>query len=137
MRERFSGWLPDGLGCAPVPAEDGPLDLCVWDDYDGYGSYVLRSERGEAPRIERAFSDEGFFVADDGGALGYVGGCAASPRVASDEERNRRYGEVVIHREDTAFGAARATGSSMRSSSARRRRSSAGRRAGTGAQSRC
>ncbi|WP_437893288.1 hypothetical protein [Sorangium sp. So ce124] len=97
VRERFSGWLPDGLGCAPLPAEDGPLFLCVWDDYDGYGSYVLRSERGEAPRMERSFSDEGFFVADDGGALGYVGGCAASPRVASDEERDRRYGEVVIH----------------------------------------
>ncbi|WP_437274821.1 hypothetical protein WME90_26605 [Sorangium sp. So ce375] len=97
VRERFSGWVPDGLGCTPVAAEDGPLFLCVWDDYDGYGSYVLRSERGGAPRMERAFSDEGFFAADDGGALGYVGGCASSPRLASDEERDRRYGEVVIH----------------------------------------
>ncbi|AUX34471.1 hypothetical protein SOCE836_066450 [Sorangium cellulosum] len=96
-RERLAGWLPDGLDCAPMRAEDGLLFLCAWDDYEGYGSYVLRSERGEAPLVERAFSDEGFFVADDGGAVGYVGGCAASPRLVSDEERDRRYGEVVVH----------------------------------------
>ncbi|WP_437720695.1 hypothetical protein [Sorangium sp. So ce861] len=95
--ERLAGWLPDGLDCAPMRADDGLLFLCAWDDYEGYGSYVLRSERGEAPRVERAFSDEGFFVADDGGAVGYVGGCAASPRLVSDEERDRRYGEVVVH----------------------------------------
>ncbi|WP_437595922.1 hypothetical protein WMF28_25390 [Sorangium sp. So ce590] len=95
-RERLAGWFPDGLDCAPMRAEDGLLFLCAWDDYEGYGSYVLRSERGEAPRVERAFSDEGFFVADDGGALGYVGGCAASPRLVSDEERDRRYGAVVV-----------------------------------------
>ncbi|WP_437964061.1 hypothetical protein WMF04_30630 [Sorangium sp. So ce260] len=96
-RERFAGWFPDGLDCAPMRAEDGLLFLCAWDDYEGYGSYVLRSERGEAPRVERAFSDEGFFVADDGGAVGHVGGCATSPRLVSDEERDRRYGEVVVH----------------------------------------
>ncbi|XXX72732.1 hypothetical protein WMF30_34290 [Sorangium sp. So ce134] len=96
-RERLAAWFPDGLDCAPMRAEDGLLFLCAWEDYEGYGSFVLRSERGEAPRVERAFSDEGFFVADDGGAVGYVGGCAASPRLVSDEERDRRYGEVVIH----------------------------------------
>ncbi|WP_437949794.1 hypothetical protein WME98_02510 [Sorangium sp. So ce296] len=96
-RERLAGWLPDGLDCAPMRADDGLLFLCAWDDYEGHGSYVLRSERGEAPLVERAFSDEGFFVADDGGAVGYVGGCAASPRLVSDEERDRRYGEVVVH----------------------------------------
>ncbi|WP_437476796.1 hypothetical protein WME75_27035 [Sorangium sp. So ce1014] len=95
-RERLAGWFPDGLDCAPMRAEDGLLFLCAWDDFEGYGSYVLRSERGEAPRVERAFSDEGFFVADDGGALGYVGGCSASPRLVSDEERDRRYGAVVV-----------------------------------------
>ncbi|MGK3961206.1 hypothetical protein WMF38_50145 [Sorangium sp. So ce118] len=96
-RERFAGWFPDGLGCAPMRAEDGLLFLCAWDDYEGYGSYVLRSERGEPPRLERAFSDEGFFVADDGGALGFVGGCAMSPRLVTDEDRDRRFGEVVVH----------------------------------------
>ncbi|WP_437302786.1 hypothetical protein [Sorangium sp. So ce388] len=96
-RERFAGWFPDGLGCAPVRAQDGLLFLCTWDDYEGYGSYVLRSEGGEPPRLERAFSDEGFFVADDGGALGFVGGCALSPRFVTDEDRDRRFGEVVVH----------------------------------------
>ncbi|WP_437618518.1 hypothetical protein [Sorangium sp. So ce1151] len=96
-RERFAGWFPDGLGCAPMRAQDGLLFLCAWDDYEGYGSYVLRSERGEPPRLERAFSDEGFFVADDGGALGFVGGCALSPRLVTDEDRERRFGEVVVH----------------------------------------
>ncbi|WP_437630140.1 hypothetical protein [Sorangium sp. So ce854] len=96
-RARLDGWLPDELGCAPMRAEDGVLFLCAWDDYERHGSYVLRSDRGEPPRVERAFSDEGFFVADDGGALGFVGGCAASPRLLGDEERDRRYGEVVVH----------------------------------------
>ncbi|WP_159397464.1 hypothetical protein [Sorangium cellulosum] len=96
-RDRSAGWLPDGLDCAPVRAEDGLLFLCMWDDYEGHGSFVLRSERGEAPRMERAFSDDGFFVADDGGALGFVGGCAAEERYVSDEERDRRFGEVVVH----------------------------------------
>ncbi|XYH93456.1 hypothetical protein ACMHYB_37150 [Sorangium sp. So ce1128] len=95
-RERFAAWFPDGLGCAPMRAEDGLLFLCAWDDYEGYGSYVLRSERGEPPRLERAFSGEGFFVADDGGALGFVGGCALSPRLVTDEDRDRRFGEVVV-----------------------------------------
>ncbi|WP_437669675.1 hypothetical protein [Sorangium sp. So ce131] len=96
-RERSAGWLPDGLACAPARAEDGLLFLCAWDDYEGHGSFVLRSERGEPPRIERAFSDEGFFVADDGGAVGFVGGCGAEERYVSDEERDRRFGEVVVH----------------------------------------
>ncbi|MGK3992544.1 hypothetical protein [Sorangium sp. So ce1024] len=96
-RARLDGWLPDELGCTPVRAEDGVLFLCAWDDHERHGSYVLRSERGEPPRVERAFSDDGFFVADDGGALGFVGGCAASPRLVDDEERERRYGEVVVH----------------------------------------
>ncbi|HTN87229.1 MAG TPA: hypothetical protein VL242_26200, partial [Sorangium sp.] len=96
-RARFAGWFPDGLGCAPVRAQDGLLFLCTWDDYEGYGSYVLRSEDGEPPRLERAFSDEGFFVADDGGAVGFVGGCALSPRLVTDEDRDRRFGEVVVH----------------------------------------
>ncbi|WP_437685454.1 hypothetical protein [Sorangium sp. So ce176] len=96
-RERLAGWFPDGLGCAPIRADDGLLFLCAWDEYERYGSYVLRSERGEPPRVERAFTDEGFFAADDGGALGFVGGCGASPRLVSDEERDRRYGEAVIH----------------------------------------
>ncbi|WP_438022355.1 hypothetical protein [Sorangium sp. So ce233] len=96
-RERLAGWFPDGLGCAPMRVDDGLLFLCAWDEYERHGSYVLRSERGEPPRVERAFSDEGFFAADDGGALGFVGGCGASPRLVSDEERERRYGEVVVH----------------------------------------
>ncbi|WP_437954577.1 hypothetical protein WME76_23680 [Sorangium sp. So ce119] len=96
-RERLAGWFPDGLGCAPMRADDGLLFLCAWDEYERHGSYVLRSERGEPPRVERAFSDEGFFAADDGGALAFVGGCGASQRFVSDEERERRYGDVVVH----------------------------------------
>ncbi|AUX24291.1 hypothetical protein SOCEGT47_048280 [Sorangium cellulosum] len=96
-RGPVADWLPDGLSCAPMRADDGLLFLCAWDDAERHGGYVLRSERGEAPRRERAFSGDGFFVADDGGALGFVGGCAAEERVVSDEERDRRFGEAVVH----------------------------------------
>src|SRR5262249_53538546 len=67
-----SDWTTNGLACQPVRAEDGVLFACSWDRVYGYGGYVLRSTMGAPPVLEKAFSDDGSFVADDDGAIGYL-----------------------------------------------------------------
>ena len=89
------GWIPDGLSCVPHQAPDTTLLLCAWEDYRSYGGYVLRTERGEPPVPEQAFSDDGYYIADDGGAVGYVGSCSARPRsVDPDDPRRSGWGEI-------------------------------------------
>ncbi len=90
-----SDWLPQGLECIPHGVADGILFVCTWESYQGYGGYVLRSERGEPPKLEKAFSDDGFFAADDMGSIGYVGSCKAEPRFIDPDERRMDAGEFV------------------------------------------
>ena len=82
-------WIPSGLDCQLLPDGDGVLFACTWERYQGYGGYVLRATGEGSPVIERAFTDEGSFVADDEGALGYAGSCRAVPRLFDPEEANR------------------------------------------------
>jgi len=93
--ELDQGWIPDGLSCAPHRAPDAILLLCAWEEYQGYGGYVLRTERGEPPVIEKELSDDGFYVADDRGAVGFVGSCSDRPRAAEPEARSNAWGEIV------------------------------------------
>lgn len=95
VRSMTSDWLPQGLECQPLAAADGVLFACSWESYQGYGGYVLRSVAGEPPRVEKAFSDDGYFVADDHGALGFVGSCEATPRAVNPEERGGGWEEIV------------------------------------------
>ena len=83
-------WLPSGLLCQPLraPEPGAVLFACVWERYQSYGGYVLRSAFGAPPVIEKAFSDDGSFVADDG-ALGFVGSCRAEARYFDAEEQAR------------------------------------------------
>lgn len=74
-------WLPNGLECGLVRADDGVLFACTWQRYQGYGGYVMRSVAGEPPELERAFTDDGGFVADDDGAIGFAGSCLATERL--------------------------------------------------------
>ncbi|APR75798.1 Hypothetical protein A7982_01145 [Minicystis rosea] len=83
-------WLPSSLSCQPVRAPDALLFACAWERFQGYGGYVLRSVAGAPPVIERAFSDDGTFVADDEGALGFVGSCRAEPRFFDPEEQSKQ-----------------------------------------------
>lgn len=86
-RSMASDALPQGLECLPLPARDGVLFVCSWESYQGHGGYVLRSAAGEPPVVERAFSEDGYFVADDHGALGFVGPCEATARLVDEEGR--------------------------------------------------
>jgi hypothetical protein len=85
-------WFPSGLECQPVRAPDGVLFACVWERYQGYGGYVLRSVAGEPPALERVFTDDGSFVADDDGAIGYLGSCRAEARYVDPEDPSRMEG---------------------------------------------
>jgi hypothetical protein len=82
-------WFPNGLLCQPLRAADGVLFACVWERYEAYGGYVLRSVAGAPPVVEKAFSDDGSFVADDDGALGFIGSCRAGARWYDAEEQAR------------------------------------------------
>ena len=84
-------WIPGGLLCQPLraPEPGAVLFACSWERSQGYGGYVLRSAGGAPPIIEKAFSDDGSFVADDDGALGFVGSCRAETRSFDAEERAR------------------------------------------------
>lgn len=85
-----SDWIPSGLLCQPVRADDGVLFACSWERYQGYGGYLLRSTAGQPPEPERAFTDEGSFVADDDGAVGFTGSCRAEARLFDPEEASSR-----------------------------------------------
>lgn len=84
-----SDWIPAGLICQPLSADDGVLFACAWERYQGYGGYLLRSRDGAPPEPERAFTDDGAFVADDDGAIGYTGSCRAEPRLFDPEDVSR------------------------------------------------
>jgi hypothetical protein len=84
-----SEWLPSGLSCDAVRVPDGVLFACVADRSQGYGGYVLRSVAGGAPVFERAFSDDGVFVASDDGAVGFAGSCLAEPRLIDPRDPSR------------------------------------------------
>ncbi len=69
-------WIPNGLSCQPIHAADAVLFACTGT----HGGSVLRSVNGAPPELEKSFSDDGSFVADDDGALGFVGSCQVSER---------------------------------------------------------
>lgn len=94
-RSMSTDWLPQGVECLPFAAKDGVLFACSWESYQGYGGYVLRSSGGEPPVVEKAFSDDGYFAGDDHGALGFVGSCAATPRLIDQDSRGRDSGDIV------------------------------------------
>ncbi|UQA59471.1 hypothetical protein [Polyangium aurulentum] len=90
MRNAVTDWPPPGLLCSAVAGPDEPLFVCGWEPYQGYGAYVLRAPQGVLPPVvERAFSDDGYFVADDEGALAFVGSCALSPRLVDPNDPAR------------------------------------------------
>jgi len=78
--EQYAASLHNGLTCRPHAAADGVLFACRWEQYQYYGAYVLWSEQGMRPRVEKAFSDDGVFIGTDDGALAYTGSCQATPR---------------------------------------------------------
>jgi hypothetical protein len=82
--------IEGGLDCQPLRSGDDVLFACVRDRYQGAGGYVLRSQGGALPVVERVFTDEGSFLADDEGALAYTGSCVATPRLFDPEEASRR-----------------------------------------------
>ncbi|AKT42011.1 hypothetical protein [Chondromyces crocatus] len=92
-----SGWLSDELNCVPQAAGDAVLFLCSWDEQQTfYGSVVLRSEGGQPPVVEKLLSDDGFFAADDRGAVGFVGSCSEKARWVDPNDTSRmEWGEVV------------------------------------------
>jgi hypothetical protein len=81
--------IPSGLECQPIRAPDAVLFACAWQRYQGYGGYALRSVGGAAPEVEHVFTDDGGFVADDRGAIGFTGSCRATPRLFDPEEQAR------------------------------------------------
>ncbi|MBK9264956.1 MAG: hypothetical protein IPM54_34890 [Polyangiaceae bacterium] len=90
LSRSITDWPQAGLSCSAVGGFSEPLFICGWDVYQGYGSYVLRAERGKwPPVVERAFSDDGFYVADEHGALGFVGSCGLSPRYMDPNDSSR------------------------------------------------
>jgi hypothetical protein len=86
------GWIPSGLECDSIRAPDAVLLACSWRRYDSYGSYVLRSVGGAPPEVEKVFTDDGDFVADDRGAIGFEGSCGAASRFFDPEEQARSDG---------------------------------------------
>lgn len=84
-------WLPNGIDCQPLPMDGEILFACAWDDYQA-GGYVLRSRGAEPPRVERLFTDDGAFVTDDAGGLGYTGSCKAEQRFVDPDRYYGRYG---------------------------------------------
>ena len=84
-------WLPNNIECQPLQVEDGVLFACGWDDYRG-GAYVLRGNGVDPPRVERLFTDNGTFVADDDGGFAYTGSCKAEETYVDPEQYYGRYG---------------------------------------------
>jgi hypothetical protein len=81
--------LESGLACQALRVDDDVLFACAWDRYQGAGGYVLRSRGGALPVVERVFTDEGSFLADDEGALAFTGSCSAKPRLFDPDEASR------------------------------------------------
>ena len=44
---------------------------------------------GAPPQVEKVFTDDGSFVADDEGAIGFLGSCRAEPRSIDLNDRSR------------------------------------------------
>lgn len=90
LSRAITDWPQPGLSCSAVAGPEESLFICGWDTYQGYGSYVLRAQ-GNAwpPVIERAFTDDGFYVTDDHGALGFVGSCSTTPRYFDPNDSSR------------------------------------------------
>jgi hypothetical protein len=84
------------LACQPVRAEDAVLFACVVDRTQGYGAYVYRTVDGASPELEKAFSDDGSFVAGDDGALGFIGSCQAEPRLVDPNDASRAERDTTI-----------------------------------------
>ncbi len=82
-------WIPSGLGCQALADGDGSLLACTWERYQGFGGYVLRAAGNGPPAVEKAFTDDGAFIADDEGALGFTGSCRVTPRLFDPEEPSR------------------------------------------------
>ena len=78
--------LQAGLSCQPLRAGADVLFACTWDRSQRAGGYVLRSRGGALPVVERAFSDDGSFLADDDGALAFTGSCAMTSRLVDTDE---------------------------------------------------
>lgn len=90
LSRSITDWPQAGLSCSAIAGQDEPLFVCGWDTYQGYGSYVLRADRGQwPPVIEHAFTDDGFYVADDHGALGFVGSCSITPKYLDPNDPSR------------------------------------------------
>lgn len=90
LTKSVTDWPQAGLSCSAVGGLSEPLFICGWDTYQGYGAYVMRARQGEwPPTIERSFTDDGFFVTDDHGALGFVGSCSVSPRFMDPNDSSR------------------------------------------------
>lgn len=90
LSRAINDWPQGGLSCSAVGGPSEPLFICGWDTYQGYGSYVLRMPHGEwPPVIERAFTDDGYYVTDDHGALGFVGSCSVTPRYIDPNDMSR------------------------------------------------
>ncbi len=81
--------LEAGLACQPLRVGDDVLFACTWDRYQRPGGYVLRSRGGALPVVERVFTDEGAFLADDDGALAYTGSCVVRPRLDEPDDGSR------------------------------------------------
>lgn len=92
-------WLPSGIDCQPIPMEGEVLFACTWEDYQS-GGYVLRSDGTEPPRVERLFTDNGAFVADDAGGFGYTGSCQAEEKYVDPDRYYGRYGRYYEGQEE-------------------------------------
>jgi hypothetical protein len=90
LSRAITDWPTPSLLCSAAPARDGALVVCGWEVYQGYGAYVLSTRNGLPPQVEHAFSDEGYFVADDDGALAFVGSCSAKARVFDPNDPTRQ-----------------------------------------------
>lgn len=90
LAQAITDWPQAGLSCSSVVGDSEPLLICGWEAYQGYGAYVLRSEKGQwPPVIEREFTDDGYFVSDDHGALAFVGSCTTTPRYVDPNDMSR------------------------------------------------
>lgn len=84
-------WLPSGIECQPLRLGEDVLFACSWDDQSG--SYVLRMNGNSPPVMERLFTDEGMYVADDAGGFGYTGSCKPEQKYVDPERYySGRYG---------------------------------------------